>query len=67
MLWELTKGWYNQVMEKTLNTLKNMSAVGLKNQAIASFENDGYTREEAIKIVNSVDHSKSVYSPEAEF
>ena len=67
MLWKLTKGWYNQVMEKTLNTLKNMSAVGLKNQAIASFENDGYTREEAIKIVNSVDHSKSVYSPEAEF
>jgi hypothetical protein len=54
-------------MENTLNTIKKMTAIELNEKAITSFESNGFSREEAIKIVNTVDHSQPFHTPESSF
>jgi hypothetical protein len=54
-------------MENTLNTIKKMTSIELNEKSISSFESNGFSREEAIKIVNSVDHTQPFHTPVSDF
>jgi len=64
---ERETGWYNKNMNNTINTLIQTTAMELKESAIASVETEGHSREEAIKIVNSIDYSKPFHTPTEQF